>query len=340
LADLPQLRWHIIDGESHQSMRTDATDRAAIVDFVKSLAPDYVLCRAADCETVRAFPGAVRFLMEAGASPLEIPANWVVLQQQPFDHGCIPEFTARDLDQLDRLIAPVWQQLLQRSGNSAYAGRRFRKWAGLPPERPVLALPLEYEHGENFFPVHRVGAASNRQLIAELDASIGDRFFVAVTNHPLNALHTDNSAVEAEIASRGARMRLLPGKTPKGESTTMQLVHHAQGVIVGDSKVYSAAAFCGTPMLRRSRFKTGGWLNAYTDFETFLSAVASDRAVAAAEEDARRWFAFHIANNIFNPSDPDLTPAELLARIDRPVDHDRWGNAFARYRAEALQPVQ
>jgi hypothetical protein len=340
LTDLLQLHWHILDGKNHPTMRTDATDRAAIVEFVNSLAPAYVLCRSADCETVRGFAGEVRFLMEGGASPLAIPSDWVVMQDQPFDHGCMPELTDEDLDRLDRLMAPTWKHLLRFNQSSTCDREAFRKWAGLPADRPILALPLEYEHEENFFPIHRIGATPNRCLIAELDVRIDDSFFLAITNHPLNALHVDNRDLEAAIASRGSRMRLLPDQAPKSANTTMLLAQNAQGMIVGDSKVYSIAAFCGTPMLRQSRFKTGSWMNAYTDLETFLPAVAGGGAVGATQEDARRWFAFHVGNNIFDPKDTGLTPDGLLARIDRPVDPKRWENAFARYHALAPEIVQ
>jgi hypothetical protein len=339
-ADLPQLRWHIFDGASHPSMRTEPTDRAGIVEFVQALAPDYTLCRSADCDTAREFPGAVRYIMEGGAAPLAIPNDWVVLQEQPFDHGCMPELDSAELAELDRLIAPAWNRLLRLAQPTRQMRKSFRAWAGIPADRPVLVLPLEYEHAENFFPMHRVGAVPNRHLIAEFAARIDDSFFLAITNHPLNELHVDNSALEAEIASQGARMRLLPGKAPQDENTTMLLARDAQGMLVGDSKVYSTAAFFGTPMLRRSRFKTGNWLNAYSDFETFLPAVAGGDAVAAKQEDARRWFAFHVANNIVDPRDPELTPAALLARIDRPVDPARWEEGFARYRAAAPEQFQ
>jgi hypothetical protein len=200
-------------------------------------------------------------------------------------------------------------------------------------DRPLLALPLEYEHEENFFPVHRVGATPNHRLVAELAESIDDSFFLALTNHPLNEKHVDNSALVAEIESHASRMRLLPGTSPDGENTTMLLARDAAGILVGDSKVYAIAAFFGTPMLRQSRFKTGEWLNAYTDPETFLSAVTAGTAVAADPDDARGWFAFHVANNLLDPNDPGLTAAELLGRMDRPMDPARWEQGFARFNA-------
>jgi hypothetical protein len=339
-ADLPQVHWHIFDGDSHPTMRTDPSERAGIIEFVRSLAPDYVLCRSADCTTMKEFPGVVRHLMEGGAAPLAVPNDWVILQEQPFDHGLVPDLDDDERAQLDGLIAPLWDALRSQFRQSRQMRKSFRNWAGLPADRPVLALPLEYEHHENFFLMHRVGATPNHRLIAQLAESIDDSFFLAITNHPLNEKHVDNSALEAEIASHGSRMRLLPATGPDGENTTMLLARDADGVLVGDSKIYALAAFFGTPMLRRSRFRTGDWLNACSDLESFLPAVAGGTAVGPDPDAARTWFAFHVANNLFDPNDPELTASALLARLDRPVDRTRWESGFARLGAAMSQDIR
>ncbi|WP_033922699.1 hypothetical protein [Sphingomonas sp. 37zxx] len=339
-AHLPQVHWHICDGEGHETMRTEPVDPAAIIDFVRSLAPDYVLCRSADCATVAAFPGVVRHLMEGGAAPLSVPNTWVFLQQQPFDHGLLPPLDAGEGDRLDALIAPVWDALSALAEPAPADRQSFRAWADLPADRPILALPLEYEHEENFFLAHRIGATPNHRLIAQLADSIDDRFILAVTNHPLNELLIDNSALEAEIASHAPRIRLLPGTMPGGANTTMLLARDADGMLVGDSKVYALAGFFGTPMLRRSRFATGDWLNACADLPAFLAAVAQGTAARPDRVQARLWFAFHIANQLFDPSEPAFTAQDLFARLDRPVDPARWDAGFARYRAITSQVTQ
>ena len=120
----------------------------------------------------------------------------------------------------------------------------------------------------------------------------------------------------------------------------MHLARDAQGMLIGDTKVYSMGAFFATPMLRRSNFETAAWLRAYADLADFLPAVADGEARAADYRDARSWFAFHVANNLIDPKDPLLTPAALLAHIDRPVDPARWDAGIARYRAVAPEQFQ
>jgi hypothetical protein len=332
---LPQVRWHIVDGDSHPTMRTEPRDRADIIDFVRSLAPDYVLCRSADCETVRGFPGVVRHMMEGGAAPLAVPNDWLVLQDEPFDHGMMPALDVDQYARLDRLVAPIWRRWVGIARPTRQERKSFYKTAGIPSDRPVLLLPLEYEHEENFFPIHRVGAAPNHRLIAELAERIDDRFFLAITNHPLNELHVDNTALKVETASHGKRMLLLPGTARDGANMTMALARYADGMLVGDSKVYSTAGFFGTPLLRRSHFKTGDWLHAYSELDSFLTDVAARTAARPNCETARLWFAFHIANNLLNPNDPDLTAADILARLDHPIDPARWDRGFAHYAAAA-----
>ncbi|MBW4330083.1 hypothetical protein KY084_04245 [Stakelama sp. CBK3Z-3] len=332
-AHLSQLHWHIVDGPDHPTMRCEPADRAGIIEFVHTLAPDYVLCRSADCETVQAFPGTVRHIMEGGAAPLSIPPEWVIFQQAPFDHGLLPDLTEAEAARLDVLFAPEWERLSAERRTSRHMRKAFREWAELPKDRAVLTIPLEYEHEENFFAMHRIGARPNAALVAELAERIDDRFFLAFTNHPLNEKHVDNSAVIAAIAAHPERMRLLPGIDPEDASTTMTLARDADGMMIGDTKAFALGAFYGTPMLRRTHFRTGEWLNAYNDMDDFLRAVEEGRAAVPDDDYARRWFAYHVANNVFDPNDPDLMGADILARIDMPHDPARWENGIARYRA-------
>lgn len=329
-AHLP-VTWHIVHDDSHPSMRTDPVQQAALIDFVNTLSPDYVLCRSADCETVAAFPGVVRHIMEGGADPLNLPSDWIVLKERPFDHGVLPQLGEEELAALDRLSGPLWDRLDQSATSDDAMRETFREWANLPKDRPTLLLPLEYEHEENFFLMHRLGADTNAGLVKEVAETIGDDFFLAITNHPLNEMHVDNRAIEAAVASLGPQARLFPSRHPSGASITEMLLRIADGLIVYDSKIFSLAGYHGVELLRRSRFETGDWLNAYTEFEDFLPAIADKRARTPDRGEARTWLAHHIANDVIDPRDPALTAAGVLDRMDNPVDPQRWDHGFAHY---------
>ena len=330
-AHLP-VTWHIVHDDSHPSMRTDPVQQAGIVDFVNALAPDYVLCRSADCETVAAFPGVVRHIMEGGADPLRLPSDWIVFKERPFDHGILPELGEDETAELDRLSGPLWDALSQSAASDDDAMReRFRQWADLPKDRPTLLLPLEYEHEENFFLMHRVGAKSNAALVREVAETVGDDVFLAITNHPLNELHVDNSAMEDAVASLGPKARLFPSLDTGGPGITDLLVRNTDGVLVFDSKIFSLAGHHGAAMLRRSRFATGDWLNPYTEFGEFLTAIAQKRARRPDRDTGRTWLAHHIANDVIDPRDPELTAAGVLDRMENSVDPKRWERGFAHY---------
>jgi hypothetical protein len=335
--DLPQVRWCIMDGADHPSTRTRPKAKADIIAFVRDLAPDYVFCRSADCETVRKFPGQVRFLMEGGLAPFPLPNHWIMMQDQPLDHALLPSLDEGAKAVLSDMIAPAWARLrAQHAGSDrrAVLGR-----LGVPSDRPVLLLPLEYEHRENFFLMHRIGPRPNYLLVQEVAKSIGPDFLLAVTNHPLNELYVDNEPLEAAMAELAPNAILLP-PTIDGQSSTLALAPHVDGMIVGDSKSYGAAAFCGTPIFRRSQFRMGGWVSAYADLPGFLNAVAAGNARRAAEDDARLWSAFHLANNVFDPQDPDLEPEEILDRAAVPVAPARWPAGLARLRTLAPELFQ
>jgi hypothetical protein len=330
-ADLTGVRWHIVRGDGHTSLRTRPDEREGIVAFVQSLAPDYVLCRSADLDTVRAFPGIVRHITEGAADPLALAPDCFRFTDCPFDHGLLPDLTPDESDALDAMIDPFWRSM-QRSRTLDPAQQAYlRDWANLPTDRPILFLPLEYEHEENFYTMHRVGAVPNAAFVEELARRLDGRVFLALTNHPLNDLYVDNSALRKTVRAHRGDMRLLPGKTPIATRTSSYLMGCADGVILGDTKVYSSAGFHGTPMLRLSRFRTGDWLNAAADLETFVDHIADGAAAAPDAASARTWFAFHTANDLVDPCDPGLTADDLLARAARPVDPARWERNFAHF---------
>jgi hypothetical protein len=328
--DLPGINWLIMDGPDHPSTRTVPEARADIIAFVQDLAPDYVLCRSADYETVQAFPGTVRLLMEGRLEPFAPPPYWTLLQSRPLDQGMLPDLSAEQRDTLATLIGPAWTAL--RARHAARPGDRESVFArcGIPGDRPVLLVPLEYEGEENFFAMHRVSAMPNARLVAELAEGVGPGFTLAVTNHPLNDLHVDSRELMATID--GIENAVLAPPAINGLTATLALAKHVDGIILGDTKTYAAGAFFGKPMLRRTRFASGAWLRFHSDLDDFLPAIAAGNAVAPSEEDARLWFGFYLANEVIDPKAPDITPEQILAHMEQPLDDGRWEAGIERLR--------
>lgn len=338
LADLPEVQWLIIHGEEHPSTRTAAAGSLGLADFVQDLSPDYVFCRSADFETVAGFPGTVRFIAEAGAPPFSLPAHWVSLQQGMFAHGVIPELPEQDWQQLEAAFAPIWSALRVQVTAGLPSREQVFAAAALRPDQPVLLLPLEYEHEENFFLAHRVGARPNHLLVKEIAERLPPGCTLAVTDHPLNTLYVDNSALSETIAALGENVVLVEGNI-SGHTPTMALASHADAMLLGDSKVFALAGFLGVPMLRRSRFESGSWLNAYSDLDAMLRDLEHRHLAAPDTSGALRWFAYHLANDSFDPQDRALTPEELRSRMDRRTDPARWAAAYERLRALQPEPV-
>ena len=325
---LPHIKWHIVNDSDHRSMRTDAVQKEQIIEFVRALNPDFVLCRSADLEITKRFPGIVRHLTEGGADPLLLPVGAVHLSEAPFDHGLIPPLSNEHRAKLSALIEPYWSTLIASPLDDLDTHQTFRNWARLPTDRPTLFLPLEYEHKENFFIQHRVGSTPNAALVQEVIEQIDGRAFLALTNHPLNELYVDNSELEKVIEAHPLAARLLPGESLDGVRTTPLVMRAANGLLLGNSKCYSLAGLYGTPIMRHSHFRTGEWLNARSDLDTFITAICRGEATRPDKETARVWFAFHVANNLVWPVDPALSGTDILERMVTPFDPDRWERNF------------
>ncbi|GLT00161.1 hypothetical protein GCM10007897_15450 [Sphingobium jiangsuense] len=330
MADLPDVDWYIMNRDDHPSTRTIPDNQRELVDFVHSLAPDYTFCRAADIETPLHFPGVVRYVMEGDASPLRPGAPSYAIKHLPFDHGEMPDLPEEAWRHLETAFAPVWEDRLRRFENFRQDRDFVLDRAGIPADKPFVLLPLEYEHPENFFLMHRLGAFPNDRLVEELVDRLPDTHRLVVTDHPLNKYAVDGYALEEVVDRLGDKAILIDAKI-MGNPPTEVLSPHADAMILGDSKCYSIAAFFGTPMLRRSRFATGGWMNAETDLDRFLERLGQGTLSAPDAKATRRWFAFHFANEAFTPDDPALTPSELIDRMVTPINPDRWDRGLARF---------
>lgn len=329
-ADLPGIYWSIIGGEGHEAVRTKPEDPDQLIEHVRAVDPDYVLCRSADFETPGAFPGKVRFIMEGIAAPFLLP-TWISLQPRLFDQGFVPDLTAKQQAYLDDNFTPVWNRLVDRMESRKGGRADVLQRAGIDPERPMLLLPLEYEHEENFFTMHRLGARPNHRLVSEIAAQLPDGVSLAVTDHPLNQKYVDDSELKAEIATLGDHVVLVEDKIDD-QAPTIALAPHAEAILLGDSKVFTLAGFFGVPVMRRSIFESADWLRVMNGMDELSAAMAANRLPAPDRDAARRWFAYHLANDAFEPNDPDLTADEIRSRMDRQVDEARWDAALQRLR--------
>lgn len=327
IADLTHVNWIILDGADHPTLRSDASGEEDLIELVRKLNPDLTLCRSADIATPARFPGTVRYIMEGGAPPAQTGANWVTLSPGLFDHGLMPELSTEDRDHLDQLAGPIWAQMHQQT--ALPSREEFLTLAGLPTDRMIIGLPLEYENEENFFGQHH-RYPDNAAMIRALAPGLRNNSMLAVTNHPLNELYGNNRALETAIAEYPGRVVMIDGTEIAGQAT-LALSWHSDGMIVGNSKSWSACAAFGTPVLRLSDFATGDWLQTYDDFRDFAADVDQSVARRADAVQARRWFTFHLANNVFNPSDPALVAEDIVSRMQCPVDPSRWDKGLARY---------
>lgn len=324
-ADLPDIRWYIMDGPDHPSTRTVAEDAEGLIGFVRNLAPDVVLCRTADHETANHFPGIVRLLMEGRYEPFAPPPRWILLTEHPHDHGLIATMAPGEADRLRTMVSPAWERLRDRLAPAPDERTKLLAQIGIPQDRPLLLLPLECETEDNFFAIHRLGTKPNAALVRGLSALLGDRCTLAVTNHPLNDAHVDAAAL-IEAVRDCDNVVLLPPRIGM-HPATLVMARHADGMLVGDSKTFALAAFFGVPMHRHSRFRSGGWLNAYAALAPFVADVVAGTARHPDPEAARLWFAQYLLNDAF---DPLATEDDLLTRLAKPVDPDRWEAALHR----------
>lgn len=336
-SDLPDIRWHILDGEDHRSYRTSPAAADDLVAFVRQIDPDYVFCRSVDNVTPEQFPGKVRYLMEADYPPLfpERARHSERIQLQGpglMDHGVMPPLEAKQRAWLHDYAAPLWTEFLARQ--DSYAGDResYLAQAGLPLDRKIIALPFDYESPENFFGIVHSLHNRNDLFLDTLLEQLGENSVLAVTTHPTQPqTYTD--------AARGLLAR-YPGKVfhvaapGRGPQPTRWLTQYCDAMIVRDSKSVINCGFFGKSFLRLSRFRTGEWMNAYSDAAEFFRDVEAGVARAPSLADALTWFAFHHANNAFAPGGASFTLADLLDRADRPVDPGRWQANLERHRAE------
>lgn len=198
---------------------------------------------------------------------------------------------------------------------------------GLPDQRTIIAVPLEYEHEENFFPLQH-GFARNVDLVAHLAANLADDVVLALTNHPLNRMFGNDAALRAMVDAYGPRLRLVELAENDGASTNL-LANHCDGMIVQNSKSFAAGAFFGKPMLRLSRRRTADWLHMYTDLDAFIAAIRNRTAATPDPDMARRWFAWRVIGEAFSAK--AIGAPELIDRLHGTRSIESGSAALTRY---------
>ncbi len=326
-ADLQDVLWYVLDGPSHHLLRTDASDQQDLISLVSNIDPDIVLCRSADMVTVKEFPGTIRFIMEAGIPPLKTDNTLIQIVPALFDHGILPDLTYEQLERLSFIGNLLFEEM--DSQMSIPPRAEFFRKSRLPTDKFIIGLALEYEHEENFFAKHRP-FSNNADVIEKIASQLGDEFFLAVTNHPLNDLYVDNTDIYEAAAAYSDKVSVLRSQGKEGD-LTLALAAHCDGLIVSNSKAWSAGAALGTPILRLSGFSTGEWVNAYLELSMFLEDIVSRRSKYPDPIAARRWFAFHIANNAFDARDASIAINCTVARSSLLVAEERWDFSVSRH---------
>lgn len=277
LLGLGKLHWHIVDEGDPALFRMHAAALPGLIETVATIAPDLTLARSSDFATPALFPGTVRYIMEGAAAPFVTDPAWVVLEEQPFSYGFLPD--KHDLPpELAERVDALWSAAAERLGPCSF-----------PLSRPLLAVPLPYEHEENLFLQHAAHADSVA-LLRSLLAVLPEEWRIEISDHPLNRLHVDRSALDAFVAQAPDRLSEAEGDTPG-------LVAGATAVFTDLSKTWTLAAFAGKPLLHAGQRAMAPWLNAATQVDELAPPDC---------EGARRWFGWHLAARLLRPDAVDL----------------------------------
>jgi hypothetical protein len=181
-ADLDEaVHWHIIDQGEPEQFRLSGAEVPGLLDQVNRIDPDITLARSADFAISRQFPGVVRYIMEGAAPPFGTDPEHVVLDERPFAPAEVPAHAATLADAIAERLRPS-RDLVQRRP-SAGAPAMLRERLGLPSDRRVVAIPLQYAHEENFF-LHHAGFPDGLALIGRLLAELDESVVLAFVDHP------------------------------------------------------------------------------------------------------------------------------------------------------------
>ena len=308
LADLERINWHIVGEEGCEDFRTNGAAVPGLLDLVAEINPDLTLARSADTTTLEQFPGIVRFIMEGEQPPFTILPLCLIIEEKPFALGAMPAEALPLADRCVGAFTEVWDDSERFRRPSLRAD--WRTVLGVPRNRPVLAVPLPYEHEENFFLMHsRFPTAVDlmRHLLRTVDKDV----FLAVSDHPLNRRFVDRKELDRLVLDNSERAALcqLDG-VPGGTSGVLAV--HADAVLVELSKSWSLAAHNGTPIVHIDGANPADWLNSTPLSDSRLRQWSANALSAADPVAARRYFSWHLGARVFDPN---------MITLDRLMQH-------------------
>lgn len=316
LSDLPGINWHVVEADDPALFRTNGAAVEGLVQRIHQIAPDITLARSADFETPATFPGTVRYLMEGATPPFRTEVLPLQLEERPFRLGFMPKAEAPLAARCMEAFADIWD--MAAPIRRPLAQHDWRAALGLPADRPILTVPLQYEHEEDFFR-RKSAYARGIDLLQHLLEATDPALFLAVTDHPLNRKYVDRSDIDALLAAHGDRAMLCRNDVFRLGPTGI-LAAHGDAMLIEQSKSWMLAAFCGSPMISIGHSDTAPWLNATQAAGGALQHWPQGGLEKPDSEEARRWMCWRMGARIFDP--PSLDIDRLMAHVSGNVGDD------------------
>lgn len=324
--DLTAVHWHVIDEGEPDQFRLAGAEVPGLLDLVAAIDADLTLARSADFAISRQFPGVVRYIMEGGAPPFACDPRWVVIEEHPFTAAAVPIHAIALADACAERLRPgreLVEQCAPAGTRSALRGR-----LDLPDDRPVIAVPLLYEHEENYFARH-AAFPNGPALIEHLLAELGDTAVLAVADHPLNRMYADQPQHRLYVDRRDldACLARHAGHVVDctGPRATQTLAICADAMIADISKSWMLAAFHGMSLIDIAPQPAADWLRAVRGLAGLPAALTAGELAPPDRAVAQRWFGWHLGGRFVAPA--ELTFDRLLRCLEqRPNEADIAGN--------------
>jgi hypothetical protein len=322
LSGLGKIQCHIVDSASGPDVawnfRFNSAAVPSLLNQVKAIDADLTLARTADPAICREFPGRVRFVTEGAVPPYPTDGRWVVLEEEAFGRGFLPAAAAS--------FAQSCAEVVRDLPLPDLSVRHARAALGLDMERPVIAVPLQFEHPDNFFRQLAAFPTSQGLIDAMLDQT-DPEVLLAFTDHPLNIYH-DRSKIKAMLNATPDRTLLC-----EQQGATALMVAGADAMVSDMSKSWSLAAHYDTPIVDVGRQPAAEWINALPGLASLPRLPRRADLPVADRQAMELWYGWHLGARILDPRLATLSA--LLRRFDDQPDPDD----FRRNRAALERQV-